>query len=546
MLGRMRHRIAAMGFACLRACLTAGLAAATVLTATASPARAEIAALVIGIDRYTRINPLQGAVNDARDINAALKGLGVRKLRLFIDGEAERSRIIAAWRELIAETSPDSTLVLTFAGHGAQQPERVPGSEVDGMDEFLVLADFAPRGPGTAQRLTDDEIAVLLKEAAPRRVIFVSDSCHSGTMTRGFDDRAGMLGTRAAKIDGAPVDRIEDDALPPPTRAALQAEADDQPHVTFFAAVAEHELAPEVMIDRKPRGALSWAFANALRGQADRDNDGIVTKGELETHIRGAVRMALEGKQHPQVQPRGRGELPLIDPVATKPKPPSLLPAAGPIPLRILAKPAAVKTLAAGLSGIEMAGKDDPALVWDSASGDVVSSMGDVLASIAGDPMAPETRRRVQGVIDKWSLVVRLKTAAQDRSLALALEPGDRNYRQGETVSLDIRGNTGTHFTLINLAADGTVNYLYPLAERNDPAQIPKGGPYRLALTVEPPFGADHFLAIASPKPMAALQRDLAALDGKPAAAEVATLLTRHLTGQPVEFGIHGVYSTAR
>ena len=297
------------------------VAAAAGLALAATPARAEIAALVIGIDRYTKVNPLQGAVNDARDIADALKGLGVKKLRLFIDGEAERSRIIAAWRQLIAETSPDSTLVLTFAGHGAQQPERVPGSEADGMDEFLVLADFAPRGPGTAQRLTDDEIAVLLKEAAPRRVIFVSDSCHSGTMTRAFDDRAGMLGTRAAKIDGVPIDHIEDDALPLPTRAALQAEAEEQPNVTFFAAVADHELAPEVMIDRKPRGALSWAFANALRGQADRDGDGIVTKGELEAHIRGAVRMALEGRQHPQVQPRGRGEIPLIDPVAGQPKP---------------------------------------------------------------------------------------------------------------------------------------------------------------------------------------------------------------------------------
>ncbi|WP_395453059.1 caspase family protein [Azospirillum melinis] len=523
----------------------AGLSLAVAPMLAAGQARAEIAALVIGIDKYSRINPLQGAVNDARDIADALKGLGVRKLRLFVDGEAERSRIIAAWRQLIAETSPDSTLVLTFAGHGAQQPERVSGSEADGLDEFLVLADFAPRGPGTAQRLTDDEIAVLFKEAAPRRVIFVSDSCHSGTMTRAFDDRAGKLGTRAATIDGVPVDHIEDDALPLPTRAALQAEAEEQPNVTFFAAVADDELAPEVLIDRKPRGALSWAFANALRGQADRDGDGVVTKGELEAHIRGAVRMALEGRQHPQVQPRGRGEVPLIDPVAGRPKPPSLLPAAGAIPLRILGKPAA-KTLAAGFTGVEPAGKDDAALVWDSASGEVVSSTGDVLASIPGDPAAAETRRRVQGVIDKWALVLRVKAAAQERSLALAVEPGDRDYRKGETVSLDIGGNSGTYFTLINLAADGTVNYLYPLADRKDPPQIPRGGPYRLALTVEPPFGADHFLAIASPKPMAALQRDLAALDGKPAAAEVATLLNRHLAGQPVEFGIHGVYSTAR
>ena len=522
--------------------LTAALLAPLLLGTASVPARAEMAALVIGIDAYQYVNPLKGAVNDARDIAGALKGLGVKDVRLFLDGEAERGRIIRAWRELIATTAPDATLVLTYAGHGAQQPERVPGSEADGKDEFLVLAGFAPRGPGTAQRLTDDELAVLLKEAAPRRVIFISDSCHSGTMTRGFDTRADQLGTRAIAIDG-----IEDDALPPPTRAALAAEAEEQPHVTFFAAVADDELAPEVMIDRRPRGALSWAFANALRGNADRNGDGVLTKGELETHIRAAVRMALEGRQHPQVQPSGRGEIALIDPVAARPAAPALLPAPVPVPLRILAPPGKAKVLAGGLVGIAAVAATEPAaLVWDSATGEVVTATGDVVARLAGDPAAPDTRRRLQGVIDKWALVGRLKTAAERRSLALAVSPGDRSHRQGETVSLDIRGNEGTYFTLFNLAADGTVNVLYPLADRRDPAQIARGGPYRLALTVEPPFGADHFVAIATTQPMTALQKDLAALDGQPAAAQVAALLTRHLAGQTVEFGIHGVYSTAR
>ncbi|CAO3418679.1 caspase family protein [Azospirillum doebereinerae] len=516
--------------------------AMALLGAASAPTRAETAALVIGIDNYQYVSSLKGAVNDARDIAAALKGLGAKDIRLFLDGDAQRGPIIQAWRELIATTSPDATLILSYAGHGAQQPERVPGNEVDGKDEFLVLAGFAPRGPGTAQRLMDDELAVLLKEAAPRRVIFVSDSCHSGTMTRGFDTRADQLGTRALAID-----EITEDELPPPTRASLAAEAEDQPHVTFFAAVAEHELAPEVLIDRQPRGALSWAFANALRGNADRNGDGIITKAELETHIRSGVRMALEGRQHPQVLPSGRGETTLIDPVASRPKPPSLLGAAAPLTLRILAEPALAKTLAKGLTGVSLAGKSDSAaLVWDSATGEVVTATGDVVARLTGDPRAPETQRQLQGVVDKWSLIGRLKTAAERRSLALAVSPGDQSYRQGETVSLDIRGNESTYFTLINLAADGTVNMLYPLADRKDPAQIARGGPYRLALTVEPPFGADHFVAIATPKPMTALQKDLTALDGRPAAAQVAALLTKHLTGQTVEFGIHGVYSAAR
>ena len=54
----------------------AAAVAGAALTMAAAPARAEIAALVIGIDRYTYINPLQGAVNDARDIADALEGAG--------------------------------------------------------------------------------------------------------------------------------------------------------------------------------------------------------------------------------------------------------------------------------------------------------------------------------------------------------------------------------------------------------------------------------------------------------------------------------------
>lgn len=520
-----------------------GLALALTLGAglLAAPARADLYGLVIGIDDYTHITKLKGAANDARDIAAALKTAGARDVRLLLDKAADRDSIFKTWKELVAKAPPDSTLVFTYAGHGGQEAERVAGTEEDGLDEVLLLAGFDTKKPGNYQRIIDDEIAGMLAEAAPRTVIFIADACHSGTMTRGLDARADKPSFRVASYGP-----IEDDEVPlPPTAKARDATADQLPHVTYFAAVRDNELAPEVEIDGHQRGALSWSFARAMRGDADTDGDKILTKGELERFIRENVRMKLEGRQHPQVTPAGRGEATLVSVTAAPAAPaaPSTAAAAPePLRLRILNPPGGgADPLFARLKGVTPADAAGPAaLTWDAAAGEVVNGMGDVVAKV---PAAD-----VQNVIDKWALLRRLDRDATRRSLEMTVTPDDRRYRENEVLTLNIGGHRNTAFTLFNLAADGTVNFLYPLDDGRikDPPQIPAGKPYPLKLTVTPPFGADHFVALASAKPLEALHRDLKALDGKPAAAQVAALLTRHLDGQNYEIGVHGVYSAAK
>ena len=72
--------------------------------------------LVIGIDDYAPgIGKLQGAVNDARDIQQALAGMGVDDLTVLLDGAATRDRILAEWRGLLERAEPGDTLVLTYA-----------------------------------------------------------------------------------------------------------------------------------------------------------------------------------------------------------------------------------------------------------------------------------------------------------------------------------------------------------------------------------------------------------------------------------------------
>ncbi|CAK0774147.1 metacaspase-1 [uncultured Gammaproteobacteria bacterium] len=533
----------------LAAVLLAGTSSLALAASVTRSLPKDVYALVIGIDDYQHVTKLQGAVNDARDIAAALKKAGARDVRLLLDEAADHDTVLKAWDELLAKAKPGSTLVLSYAGHGSQMPELIAGSEEDGLDEFWVLAGFSEHGPGVHQRLIDNEVALMLQKASKLNVLVISDSCHSGTMTRGLDPRGERLPTRAATF--GPMDA---DPLVPPDAKGAAAEQAPQPHVTFLAAVSESELAPEVKIDGSARGALSWSFARALEGAADADGDGVTTKEELERFVRENIRMKLKGRQHPQVTRGGLGQDPALpggqggqggaSGAADASGVGLVLPQT--LPLRLVNLPAGIEPAMVYQSIVGAAQADDKTagrFTWDVASGDMIDPGGDVIVNVGADP---ETGGKlVQGVIDKWRLLKALEADAERRSLTVKLDPGDRRYRENEQVSFQVGGNRDPYFTLINLASDGTLNFLYPLNDGKikDAPTIPLGGPYTLKLQVTPPFGADHFIAIASAQPLEALHRALREIDGKQEPSKVGALLSQHLTGQTYQLGVHGVYS---
>ena len=95
---------------------------------------------------------------------------------------------------------PGDTLVLAYAGHGGQEPERVLGSERDGQDKVLLLGGFRSAGAGTRERICDDELNQWFSDAGGQGlpVVFVADSCHSGTLTRSIDARAPSQAIRSS------------------------------------------------------------------------------------------------------------------------------------------------------------------------------------------------------------------------------------------------------------------------------------------------------------------------------------------------------------
>ena len=143
-------------------------------------------ALCIGINDYpgTQMD-LKGCVNDANDWAAALIGRSFNVSRL-LDSHATRVAIMGMIRGLISTAAKNDSLVITFSGCGTWVPDS-DGDEADGRDEALCPYDVGAKGV-----IVDDEIKTLFATRKTGvRLLMVTDSCHSGTVTRAASNEAG-------------------------------------------------------------------------------------------------------------------------------------------------------------------------------------------------------------------------------------------------------------------------------------------------------------------------------------------------------------------
>lgn len=136
-------------------------------------------ALCIGINDYPGTGlDLRGCVNDANDWAATLAARGFT-VKTLLDGQATKGAMVAAFKDLIGSAKAGDSLAITFSGHGTLAPD-TSGDETDGYDEALCPHDIQQ-----GQVLLDDEIhEIFNKRLAGVRLILISDSCHSGTVTR--------------------------------------------------------------------------------------------------------------------------------------------------------------------------------------------------------------------------------------------------------------------------------------------------------------------------------------------------------------------------
>ena len=485
------------------------------------PDSGEVRALVIGIDAYQNVRPLKGAVADARDVEGALRKMGVKDVTTLVDAQADRASVMREIYRLLDRTREGDLVILSIAGHGAQEPERVRGSQPDGMDTIFLLPGFQTAGAGTQQRIIGTEFNHVIKqlEARGARVLFVADTCHGGGLTREVDPRAEEMSYRQV-----PRYTISDDELKPisTARDAFLTELDFT-QSALLAAVDRKTKSPEVRIPGVQgwRGALSYAVARAFEGQADTNRDGIVTLRELFTSVRQLVYQLSDQRQNMVAQQSAnrnldtevvfaiRGVAP-SQPAVAAARLPGLQPAAAqarPIePVRIASRDGQSNRfdgLAAREAPFEVVSpRQNPDLLWDPTSGDVLAG-GDVIAYRIG-------RGDLPGVIDRFAAVRGFKQLVARSPQGIRITPNDQLHRKNARVAVEISDVAARTLIAFNIAGDGTVQALYPIGTDSPTVAAAE---HRMMLMVKEPFGADQFVAITSTQRMEGLEQALRRLN---------------------------------
>ena len=217
-------------------------------------------ALCIGINDYPgTANDLSGCINDANDWADELTSRGFTVAKLLNSAATKAAMIEAIGGQIDAAAKGDS-LVITYSGHGTWVPDK-SGDEPDGRDEALCPYDLTANGA-----LLDDDIHTLFsRRAAGVRIVLISDSCHSGSVTRGSEDD---LDSGVARIRFMPPEIwLPKGELPP---AALRAVA---PRGGFtrtggdllMAGCLDTEYSYDTSFKGRPNGAFTYYALKALR-----------------------------------------------------------------------------------------------------------------------------------------------------------------------------------------------------------------------------------------------------------------------------------------
>ena len=227
------------------------------------------AALIIGVEKYARAPTADFASRDAQmfaDYAREKLGIPDNNIKILTDTEAEEAAILRALKVWLPKAvKPNTTdLYVFYAGHGMPT--------ADGTSAYLVPYD------GDIQLLEDTAISRKrffdeISATKPRSATFFFDNCYSGA-TRSEEL---LLASRPLGI------KVQETTIPD--------------NYLVFAAGETDQIAgvePEVK-----HGRFSYFVFKGLEGEADANQDGKISAGELHKYVRESVGRFSAGAQTP-------------------------------------------------------------------------------------------------------------------------------------------------------------------------------------------------------------------------------------------------------
>jgi len=257
----------------------------TTTTATTTRQEGEVTgvrrSLHIGINDYpgTR-NDLQGCVNDAIEWQNLLKEkFGFKPTKTLLNGEAKVRTVVTEMEKLIEVSNPGDAIVITYSGHGSTVRDK-NNDEEDGKDETWYLYDG---------NLLDDKIRELIHKLKDGvKLTVISDSCHSGTVTRGMMSAISENHRSKPRYMPPENDEVAIRMASLPTHRRFFLPEKDMKEVLLTGCLST-EYSYDAYFD-KPMGAFSHTAINIIR-----DNDHMTYEDFYKE-----VRKRLPSSRYPQ------------------------------------------------------------------------------------------------------------------------------------------------------------------------------------------------------------------------------------------------------
>ncbi|MBC1238099.1 caspase family protein [Nostoc sp. 2RC] len=220
----------------------------------------------VGGDLSNTVDDAVGFANILKDAERC--AYPPQQVHLLTKEQANREEILAALDKLAQSTTPDSTVIVYFSGHGYQVNSPI--------GEAYYLMPFGYDQTKLHKTgISGTEFITKLQAIAAKKLLILLDCCHAG----GLVDTS-KLGYEAQK---AP--------LPPEAQALFH-----QGKGRFVIASSQ---ADEKSFAGRPYSAFTLALIEALAGKGASQKDGYVRVADLAMYAREVVPRRTRDRQHP-------------------------------------------------------------------------------------------------------------------------------------------------------------------------------------------------------------------------------------------------------
>ncbi|MCP5002975.1 MAG: DUF1566 domain-containing protein [Planctomycetes bacterium] len=243
-------------------------------------------AVIIGVNDYEKWPGLEYAISDATDVKQHLEKMGFDEIITLMDHDATKHNITRVLGDrLPRQVQKEDRVLIFFAGHG--QTEDIGGRQYG----YIIPVDGDIRNYYSSA-ISMAQVREFSRRIPAKHIYYVIDACYSGLgLSRSGPRFSSSMEGYLEKVTSLPA-------------------------VQMVTAGGKGEQ----VLEAEGHGLFTEYFLKEIEGQADADDDGVVTASELGAYLRPSVSKASEQKQTPLFGSlQGEGEFVFLLPAKGEP-----------------------------------------------------------------------------------------------------------------------------------------------------------------------------------------------------------------------------------